>query len=930
MTSDRFTGRTGPRRDAESSSDKLNELETIYRTSPIGLAVITPDLRFVRINDLLAEINGLSAEEHVGRSVREVVPDLADQAEAIAREVIETGRPRLNVEITGETKSQPGVRRTWVESWTPVCDASGRITAINIVAQDVTEARTAEAGRRRLLQLLERSEDFVALADAHGMLTYMNGAGRRMIGVDDETDISSLSFEDYVAPHSLAFFRDTVIPTARELGIWRGEMQLANVKTGAIIDVFRSTFRIAEPDGAYCGFGTVTRDITEEKRTAARLAESERLFRATFEQAAIGVAHVGLDGRWLRVNERLCEMLGYSRAELLARTFQEITYPDDLAKDVANVQALLDGKSQTYSIEKRYIRSDASLLWCRLTVSLLRDDAGRPLNFVAVIEDISANKAAEAALRESAFFTEQIANIAPSILYIYDLIEKRNVWGNRSMVTTLGYSFEEIAGLSGSLIDKLMHPDDAAAYARHLARVLALRDGETAEFEYRFKRPDGSWMWLHSSDAVFRRDEEGRPTQIIGAAIDITRRREADAVLARGKAELEKLVEERTAALMREVDERRAAEEALRQSEKLQLIGQLTGGIAHDFNNVLQVVASGVHLLGSGRLSEERKASVLAGLERSTQSAAELIARLLAIGRRQSLKPEPIDVGEALQGMAELLRRTLGSAIQLEVRVPPDLWFASIDRSQFEMAILNLAMNARDAMPGGGALSLRGENRPGAAGGSPRVCVTVEDSGLGMPADVLKHAFEPFFTTKSEGKGTGLGLPQVYGFAKQSGGDVEIDSEPGAGTRVSLLLPRLDAAPAKQGKGAAPGGPTPRSSGRVVLVVDDNPEVAAFAAAMLEGMGYTALRAESGAEALAILGSGRRVDALFSDIVMPGLSGAELATIVRERYPKIAIVLATGYSEQRSALGQSVEVLDKPYRQNDLGRALERGDFRTG
>ena len=453
------------------------------------------------------------------------------------------------------------------------------------------------------------------------------------------------------------------------------------------------------------------RDIEERKRAGAALSESEARFRATFELAAAGVALVDLDGRWQRVNRRLCTKLGYTEGELLSLTFQDITHPDDLDADLAYVQQLLRGEIPVYSMEKRYIRKDGTLLWILLTVALVRGEDGAPQYFISVIQDISEQK-------------------------------------------------------------------------------------------------------------------------------------KAQGVLARDRAELERLVEDRTAALMRAAEDRRRAEDALRQGEKLQAIGQLTGRIAHDFNNFLQVVGAGAQLLASPRTTEDRRRGILDGMTTATKNAADLTGRLLAFARKQALRPETFDLNARLLEMTGMLRHMLKNNTELATNFAPDLWPVRVDANQLEVALVNLAVNARDAMPQGGTLTL--VTRNGVAGltlnvgGSGFVDLIVRDTGEGMSAAILARVFEPFFTTKGPDQGTGLGLAQVHGFIKQSGGDVFVESTPGQGTSITLRLPRApedDVVP--RGPEAAVEQMIGRADGRIVLIVDDNHDVRAFAAAMLSELGYT-------------------------------------------------------------------------------------------
>ncbi|MBD0274803.1 MAG: response regulator, partial [Acetobacteraceae bacterium] len=438
------------------------------------------------------------------------------------------------------------------------------------------------------------------------------------------------------------------------------------------------------------------------------------------------------------------------------------------------------------------------------------------------------------------------------------------------------------------------------------------------------------------------RDAAGRIVAGVVAEMDVTDLKRAEEALGRHRDELERLVEERTAALMRSVEEHRRAAEAARQAEKLAALGQLTGGVAHDINNILQVVSSGAQLLKRPAMPDARRTAILEGMIKAGQNARELTGRLLAVARKQPLKPEAFDVAARLEGMSELLRRTLGPRIEVAADLTPGLWRAHADPSQLEVAILNLAVNARDAMPEGGALTIQARNVALSASAEREageyVCIAVKDTGQGIPPHLLARVFEPFFTTKKAGKGTGLGLSQVHGFVTQSGGDIHVESETGRGTAVFFHLPRSAAgATAAAGPAVPPveAGDAPRAGvasalqgvGKAVLVVEDNPDVAALACSLLEELGYATACAEDAAEALAMLADGARVDAVFSDVVLPGgINGVELAAALRSSHPRLAVVLATGYSESLAGDGapEGVETLRKPYRQEELAAALGR------
>ena len=407
---------------------------------------------------------------------------------------------------------------------------------------------------------------------------------------------------------------------------------------------------------------------------------------------------------------------------------------------------------------------------------------------------------------------------------------------------------------------------------------------------------------------------------------------QAQATLRRANIELEARADELSDAnreLQVQMEERERAEDALRQSQKMEAIGQLTGGVAHDFNNILMVASSGLDLLD--RTSDpDRRQSLKDGIRQAVDRGASLTRQLLAISRRTALQPQVIDLKGQIEGMRVLLDRSLREDISVELDLAGDLWPVEVDPSQLEVALLNIAVNARDAMPNGGLITLTGCNVEDLADGElggDYVRLSIVDEGQGMPRETLRRIFEPFFTTKGVGKGTGLGLAQVYGFTRASGGDVRVESEPGRGTTVSLFLPRSAKAPAPL---AAPGEDKPMPSRRAerhgrVLLVEDEDSVAALVGEMLNELGYDALRAATAAGALRLLESERDFVLVFSDMVMPGrMGGMDLAREVSGRRPDLPVVLTTGFSEAAAqAREQGFRLLMKPYRIETLATALD-------
>jgi signal transduction histidine kinase/ActR/RegA family two-component response regulator len=409
-----------------------------------------------------------------------------------------------------------------------------------------------------------------------------------------------------------------------------------------------------------------------------------------------------------------------------------------------------------------------------------------------------------------------------------------------------------------------------------------------------------------------------RATRYLGIGVVVVMASLMVAVLGASQANMR----EANARLEAEIRERERAEEALRQAQKMEAMGQLTGGVAHDFNNLLMVASSGLELLD--RTSDPtRRERLKQGIRQAIDRGASLTQQLLAFARKTPLKTEVVDLGAQLMSMNNVLERSLREDITVEIEVGPDLWAVEIDPAQFEVAILNIALNARDAMPQGGAIRIRLENQPAPDHQRDAVRVTVTDTGQGIPPDRLSRVFEPFFTTKNVGEGTGLGLSQVYGFARASGGEVSIESEVGRGTSVILLIPRSHRSAPPAQAAPTPSFDSDNRSLRVLLVEDDD-RVAELVGEMLGELGYDVIRAANAAIAMDVLQRDDSIDLVFSDMVMPGeMDGLELARQIGRRKPDLPVVLTTGYSASASAAArEGLRLLVKPYRIDALAAEL--------
>jgi PAS domain S-box-containing protein len=499
-------------------------------------------------------------------------------------------------------------------------------------------------------------------------------------------------------------------------------------------------------------------------------------------------------------------------------------------------------------------------------------------------------------------------------IYDWDLESDRlSIQG--PLTEVFGVDLEDAAnGLPLSKILEGIHPDDRAPVLALITRTV--ETGEPFESEYRV-HGTGNLRTVLSRGHIHKRPSGQR--LFSGVLIDITEEKAAEAELQAINATLEQRVQT-------EVAQRTKAEEALRQAQKMEAIGQLTGGVAHDFNNLLTVIVGGLDTIRRSRPEDHARIKRATEMAlQGAQRAASLTGRLLAFSRRQPLKPKPLDLNILVRGMTELMHRTLGETIELEVVMAPRLWPVEVDQNQLESAVLNLAVNARDAMPGGGKLTIETANTALDESYSARdtevvpgqyVVLSVSDSGSGMSKETLARAFEPFYTTKEVGRGTGLGLSMVYGFVKQSGGHVTLYSEQGQGTTVKLYFPRytgdLDAADVEQPL------PVPKASlEEVILVVEDNEDVRTYSVAILRELGYKVLEAAEADAALRILEGADRVDLLFTDVVLPGRNGRALADAAIQMRPNLKVLFTTGYSRNaivhQGRLDADVHLISKPF-----------------
>ena len=790
-------------------------------------------------------------------------------------------------------------------------DAQGRALRLVGAHIDITESKLAEEAVReseqRFRLVSESAPVMLWMGDGDGKCLYLNRMLREFWGVAPE-DVagfdwnSSLHPDDGPTLHAVfgQAMRDHT-PFTVESRYRRNDGEWRLLRTDA-----QPRFDAA---GGFLGMIGVNVDITETKRAEQALKESEERFRLIANSAPVPMWVSRLDGNRAFVNQACMDFLGLGYDDCLVFDWRNALHPDDLQR-ILGEQTAGEGSRRPFALEARYRRADGQWRWLRSQSQPRWGADGEHVGFIGVAHDITVAKQAEIELRGLNETLEaqieartqerdRIWNVSQDMLVVGD---HQGVWLNVSPAATalLGWSQAELLGRTS---EWLVHPDDIARTRAETARLAA--GGVGQRFENRFRHKDGTYRWLSWTAAPHEK-------LIYSAARDVTDEKEA-------------------------AERLRRTEEALRQSQKMEAVGQLTGGIAHDFNNLLQGIVGSLDLaqkrLADGRLSEIQRH--VNGAMTSANRAAALTHRLLAFSRRQPLDPKPLRVNRLVASMEDLLRRTMGEKIELELALAADLWPTLCDQNQLENSILNLAINARDAMPDGGMLRIETRNArlDDAYAANERdaepgdyVCLAVVDTGIGMPSDVVARAFDPFFTTKPMGQGTGLGLSMIYGFARQSDGHVRIISAVGKGTTVSLHLPRHDAEEEMLVASDQSAGPHQGASDRTVLVVEDEPLVRLHIVDVLTDLGYKALEANDGPTGLRILQSPQRIDLLITDIGLPGLNGRQVADAARVTRPDLKVLFMTGYAENAAiangVLAPGMQIITKPFLMDVLAKRI--------
>ena len=874
----------------------------------LAMAPDGADRRFLYVSQGFERMTGVAAEAVLADPAVAYDLILPEYRAGLAEAEAGAIRDLAHFDVEAPMRRPDGTR-----VWTRIISAPRRVgdglVWDGLHLDDTVRHRTEEQLReseRRLRLATESAEIGLWDVDVVADTLFWPARVKAMFGISADVPVTMADYYAGLHPEdreaTSAAFASALDPDRRAL--YDVEYRTVGKEDGVVRWVAAKGRGIFEGGRCVRVIGTAI-DVTARKQAEEALRASEAQFRVLSQVLPNFVWATDAGGAADWFNERVYAYAGREPGTLDGAGWRGIIHPDDRDRVDEEWRAAVRSRAD-YQSEYRLRRADGAYRWFLARAQPVRAADGAVTRWVGTSTDIDDQKRLMAELvRFNVTLEQRVAERTAEHDRVWrnsrDLLVVVGADGifravNPAWQTILGHEPAEVVGRS--FLD-FVWPEDAGPTREALDAAAAARD--LTDFENRYRHKDGTPRLIS-----WRTSVEGAHVYAYGR--DVTAE----------KAQAEAL---------------RRAEEALRQSQKLEAVGQLTGGVAHDFNNLLTIIRSSVDFLRRPDLAEERRSRYLNAVSETVDRAAKLTGQLLAFARRQALKPEILDVGARLRGVADLLDTVTGARIAVVTELPDQPCFIRVDLSQFETALVNMAVNARDAMDGAGTLTLRlhcGAALPpirGHAGApGPFAAIALTDTGTGIAPDVLARVFEPFFTTKEVGKGTGLGLSQVFGFAKQSGGDVAVESAPGRGATFTLYLPQVEpeascAAAAAEAAALDPGG-----AGQRVLVVEDNIEVGRFATQILEDLGYATTWAANAEEALDQLGAdGAAFDVVFSDVVMPGMGGIALARLLRRRMPHLPVVLASGYSHVLAQEGiRDFELLHKPYSADQVSRVLRK------
>ncbi|MBB3856549.1 PAS domain S-box-containing protein [Xanthomonas arboricola] len=908
----------------------LRNAVSLMLSSPESMYVVWGDALTFFYNDAYTPILGPRQPHALGAPLQELWADAWEAVRAPIEAAFAGRASRFEEVPIGMNRYGTPEDTWWTFSFSPIYLDDGRVGGAFCVTNEVTDRKVAQNRladeHERLIRLFEQAPMFMAfLSGPQHRVEFANPCYSRLIGHRDVIGKPLAEALPDLVEQGHLHRLDEVYQSGRAYAAnalaYNVQAEPGGPVERRLLDLVYQP--IAGADGTVSGIFVQGLDITDRIGLERAVREAEvrnrQILDSVMDYAIIATDLHGLVTSW---NEGAQRILGWSEAEMLGQTLERTFTPEDVERRQILIEAAAALESGSGMDERWHVRKSGQRFWANGSLMVLRDETGAAIGFVKVLRDRTAERLASEALRESERRLDALVRASSQSIFSAsaDWRELRQLVGEGALSDALSASL--------NWQQEMVHPDDRARLAEAIAHSIINKTG--LDVEYRVLDADQRVGWTLMR-AIPLLDEREQIVEWFGTAADITDKRLAEQQLRQLTETLEERVRERSAALL-------LAEEKLRQSQKMEAVGQLTGGLAHDFNNLLTAISVGLELLQT-RIEQGKYDRLERYVEMAQSSAARATAltqRLLAFSRRQTLAPTALEVQALVQGMHDIIARTLGPSIALQLRPAADPWKVLVDAPQLENALLNLCINARDAMPDGGELTIAVANRVLDAGAAQQldlpigeyVCLSVQDTGTGMSADVMSKVFEPFFTTKPIGQGTGLGLSMIYGFTRQSGGHVRIDSEVGVGTTMALYLPRFDGVLAQDE--AVPATEQPLRSTApscTVLLVEDETAIRVLMSEVLSEAGYRVIETAEGSAAVERLRSQETIDLLVTDVGLTGgLNGRQVADAGRQSRPTLPVLFVTGYAATAAVgagqLEDGMEVLTKPFLAVDLERRV--------
>jgi two-component system cell cycle sensor histidine kinase/response regulator CckA len=899
---------TKRKRPEDELRTQKQRFQTLSENAPFGMIMIDQEGHFKYINPKFIELFGYDLKDVANGKewFRKAYPDPAYRHHVISTWIEDLGnfkpgekRPRI---FTVTCKD--GTEK--VINFIPVQLGAGE----NLMAcEDITERQRAQEAlsesEEKYRTLVEHSLQGIAIGlHTPPRLVFVNPALGKTLGYapDELTSLSPKETEALIHPEDripfFKLFKDRL--DGRPMPTHYGFRAIC--KDGSVRWLEVSTSRVLY--GGQPAVQATFVDITERNRAEEALRESEERYRTILENIEDGYYETDLPGDLIFFNDSLCRMLGYSKDEMMGMSNKQYTDQENRNKLFAAFNKVYRTGKPAKGFDWQVFTKDGRKLFGEASVSLIKDSKGQPTGFRGIARDITERKQAEEALRTEKQRFETLLENAPFGVIMIDK-EGNFKYVNSKFIELFGYDLNDIP--NGKEWFRKAYPDPA--FRHHVIET-----------------------WINDSNI----SEAGKnvPRIFTATCKDGMKKIIRFITVQLGTGEYLMSCEDITL-VQRAEEEKASLAEQLRQSQKIEAIGRLAGGVAHDFNNLLTVIRGYSQLSLMDLKGNEKLRGNLDEIQKATQRASDLTHHLLAFSRRQIMEMKILDLNTLLKDLDKMLHRVIGEDIQLTYRLSDDIGKVRVDPGQMEQVILNLAVNARDAMPSGGKLTIETSNAEldeayahAHIGSKPGryVMMSVSDTGLGMSPEVKERAFEPFFTTKEKGKGTGLGLSTCYGIVKQSGGNIWAYSELGRGTTFKVYLPRVDESP-KEEKGEDKAAEIFKGT-ETILAVEDEIEVRKLVAEILKGQGYTVIEASDGEEAVKVSreNAGKKIHLLLTDVVMPGMSGRELAVTLGLQHPTMKILYMSGYTDNaivhHGVLEEGVNYIQKPFTLDALARKV--------